>query len=175
MSWRRAPTAKDRVATLVGRLAKGHDHESVWARIEVDLQRVYDEECAVPGRLLPEAKKRLEDLSRQMGKAQQQLAASEASFQDMTAKIENIRRVIGDREERISSEEAKLKGLRERLAILDHKLGTVGSDRKRVEYDILTVTHSNSAPQPRLARVLITLSTVLGALLAIWLILHKKG
>ena len=153
--------------------AYGLAEELVWISIATDLQTVYDGRVSLQDTFLRTVKQ-LNDLVSQERRAQQELASKQAAVLELTTKVTYAQRSISQEEERLDREKEKLEHAHKQRAELASQISSIAKNRKEIEYETLTVAHASSAAPSRWIRALITVFTLLGALIAIWLILHKQ-
>ena len=172
---KKTPTASSRVGSLVTQIAEEYRlaEESVWILIATHLQTVYDGRVSLHDTLLGVGKQ-LNALVSQERHAQQELASKQAAVLALTAKVTYAQRSLSQEEERLDREKEKLEHAHKRRAELASQISSISKNRKEIEYETLTVAHASSAAPSRWLRALITVFTLLGALIAIWLILHKQ-
>lgn len=142
-----------------------------------DLERLYKNKLDVHNLKLSALENEFTQLTAHENQLKKKITDQEQQIVDVTQAVNEAEKKLDIRASELEAENSKLNGLRARLQKIDAEIDSVITEKKKVEYDVMMQLHSlkekSNASFKKMGWVL-TFLTVLGIVIAIFLIINKN-
>jgi hypothetical protein len=146
--------------------------------IELDLKRIFNDQVVLPKARLEAVETRCAYLVTQTRELEKTLASKEALINTLSGRIDRATMMILEREERVSAKEKSLAEVLDRVASLNRQMQSLETQEKRAKYSLIRNAHvrgtQNYQPTATI-RIVLSAFTVIGVILAVFLILWRAG
>ncbi len=168
--------ADKRVVALVTEMARalGRDVDTLWEWIRWELEGISIDQIELPRQLLSKLEARFKLLNSELRELQLTATAREALNARLSEQIATATLELTAREQQLIESRAKLGRLQQQLAALDRQLNVSDGEQKQVGYQLIMRPHAKEH-RPKSMRFALIAFTLLGILIAVWLILRKAG
>lgn len=174
-----ASKQKKNIDNLINKISKelGVEVLLVLHFIYTDLERLYKNKLGIHKLKLSALENEFTQLTAHENQLRQQITDREQQIVDITQAINDSEKRLEVRTSELEMERIKLNTLQARLKEINTELHSVNTEKKKAEYDVMIQLHSlkekSSVSFKKMGWVL-TFLTVLGILIAIFLIINKN-
>jgi uncharacterized protein (DUF3084 family) len=175
--WNSRQTAQARAKRALLSLAEAYGIEPsvLWWAMARNLEDIKSKHVDLPRDALSNVEAELQTRTAAVNTLRDRLTAKQQQAELLAKEVTDLASRIDERQTEINNSEGRIAALRQQLAVLDDDLAIKEKTRKQLDYDLLMAPARSSTAPSRSIRLALAGFTLLGTLLALYLILNRSG